>query len=156
VERLRQLRAVGSLYVFDFKTDATLPWMIGVATAAIALYIVRLDSRLNDYEISRHLLHRGIAFHTVLPLRKVSKSSIPRPIFSSIRSPGYFFTIEDFNVYIHRRDSLLRSPRGRAALLKGGIVWRLTVETIGIDECLEGPSIETIVHRRGLVHLQLI
>jgi hypothetical protein len=25
------------------------------------------------------------------------------------------------------------------------------VETIGVDECLEGPSIETIVHRRGLV-----
>ena len=152
VERLRQLRAVGNLYVFDFKTDATLPWMIGVATAAIALYIVRLDSRFNDYEISRHLLHRGIAFHTVLPLRKVPKSSIPPPIFSSIRSAGYIFTIEDFNVYIHRRDSLLRSPRGRTALLKGGIVWRLAVETIGVDECLEGPSIETIVHRRGLVH----
>ena len=152
VDRLRQLRAVGSLYVFNFKTDATLPWMIGVATAAIALYIVRLDSRFNDHEISRHLLHRGIAFHTVLPLRKVPKSSIPRPIFSSIRSPGYVFTIEDFNAYIHRRDSLLRSPRGRAALLKGGIVWRLAVETIGVDECLEGPSVETIVHRRGLVH----
>jgi hypothetical protein len=151
-ERLRQLRAVGSLYVFDFKTNATLPWRIGVATAAIALYIVRLDSRFNDYEISRHLLHRGIAFHTVLPLRNVPKSSIPHPIFPSIRSSGYVFTIEDFNVYIHRRDSLLRSPRGRAALLKGGIVWRLAVETISVDDCLEGPSIETSVHRRGLVH----
>ena len=151
-ERLRQLRVVGSLYVFNFKSDATLPWMIGVASAAIALYIVRLDPEFNDYEISRHLLHCGIAFHTLLPLRKVPKSPIPDTYFISFRSAGYVFTIKDFNDYIHRRDSLLRSPRGRAALLKGGIVWRLAVETIGVDECLEGPSIETNVHRRGLVH----
>ncbi|KIM34860.1 hypothetical protein M413DRAFT_14867 [Hebeloma cylindrosporum] len=152
VERLRQLRAVGSLYVFDFKTDATLPWMIGVATAAIALYIVRLDSRWNDYEISRHLLHQGIDFHTLLRLRKIPKSPIPRIFSPSIRSAGYVFTVQDFDLYVHRRDSLLRSPRGRAALLKGGIVWRLAVGIIGIDECLEGPSIETVVHRRGLIH----
>lgn len=152
VQRLRQLRAVGSLYVFDFKTDATLPWMIGVATAAIALYIVRLDSRWNDYEISRHLLHQGIAFHTLLRLRKIPKSPILRTFSPSIRSAGYVFTVQDFDLYVHRRDSLLRSPRGRAALLKGGIVWRLAVGIIGIDECLEGPSIETVVHRRGLIH----
>ena len=109
-ERLRQLRVVGSLYIFNFKSDATLPWMIGVASAAIALYIVRLDPEFNDYEISRHLLHRGIAFHTLLPLRKVPKSPIPDTYFISFRSAGYIFTINDFNDYIHRRDSLLRSP----------------------------------------------
>jgi hypothetical protein len=152
-DRLRRLRVVGNVYVFDFKCDATLPWMIGVASAAIALYIVRLDPRLNDYEISRHLLHRGIAFHTLLPLRTIPKSPIPDlgTNFHSIRSAGYVFTTRDFDAYINRRDALLRSPRGRAALLKGGIVWRLAVETIGVDECLEGPSIETIVHRRGLL-----
>ena len=26
------------------------------------------------------------------------------------------------------------------------------METIGVDECLEGPSIEMYVHRRGLVY----
>ncbi len=60
--------------------------------------------------------------------------------------------MEDFNAYVHRRDSLLRTPRGRVALLKGGIVWRLAVEVIGVDECLDGPSVETLVHRRGLVY----
>ena len=151
-EHLRQLRVVGSLYLFNFKSDATLPWMIGVSSAAIALYIVRLDPEFNDYEISRHLLHRGIAFHTLLPLRKVPKSPIPDTYCISFRSAGYIFTTNDFHDYIHRRDSLLRSPRGRAALLKGGIVWCLAVETIGVDKCLEGPSIETYVHRQGLVY----
>lgn len=151
-DRLRRLRVVRSVYVFDFKSDATVPWMIGVANAAIAFYIVRLDPRLN--EISRHLLHNGIAFHTVLSLRTIPKPPrIPDlgTTFHSIRSAGYVFTVQDFDAYVHRRDALLRSPRGRAALLKGGIVWRLAVEAIGIDECLEGPSIEMIVHRRGLV-----
>jgi len=151
-ERLRQLSLVGSLYVFNFKTDATLPWMIGVSSAAIALYIVRLDPRLNDYEISRHLLRCGIAFHTVLPLVKIPKSRIPHVDFSSIRSAGHIFTLDDFNAYVIYRDSLLRSPRGRAALLKGGIVWRLAMETVSVNECLEGPSFEALVHRRGLVH----
>ena len=153
-DRLRRLRVVGSVYVFDFKSDTTVPWMIGVANAAIALYIVHLDPRLNDYEISRHLLHSGIAFHTVLPLRTILKPPCVPDLgttFRSTRSVGYIFTVQDFDVYVHRRDALLRSPQGRAALLKGGIVWRLAVETIGIVECLEGPSIETIVHRRGLV-----
>ena len=26
------------------------------------------------------------------------------------------------------------------------------MEVIGVEECLEGPSLETLVHRRGLVH----
>ncbi len=151
-DRLQKLSRVGNLYVFDFKSEATLPWMIGVTSAAVALYIVRLDPRYNDYEVSRCLLHRGVAFHTVLPLRRIPKSPFPDTIPSSTRSPGYQFTVDDFNAYVHRRDSLLRTPRGRAALLKGGIVWRLAEEVIGIDECLEGPSVETLVHRRGHVY----
>jgi hypothetical protein len=151
LDRLRKLTLVGNLYVFNFESEATLPWMIGMTSAAVALYIVRLDPRYNDYEIARCLLHRGVAFHTVRPLRSILKSPIPHTVPSSTRSPGYVFTIEDFNAYVYRRDSLLRTPRGRAALLKGGIVWRLAVEVIGVDECLEGPSVETLVHRRGHV-----
>jgi len=151
-EHLQQLSLVGSLYIFNFKTNATLPWMIGVSSAAIALYIVCLDFWFNDYEISQHLLHCGIAFRTILPLEKIPKSPIPDVHFPSIHSAGHIFTLDDFNAYKHHWDSLLRSPRGRAALLKGGIVWWLAMETVGVNECLEGPSIEAIVHRQGLVH----
>ena len=33
-------------------------------------------------------------------------------------------------MYEERRNSLLRQPRGRAALMKGGIVWRLALEVL--------------------------
>jgi hypothetical protein len=36
--------------------------------------------------------------------------------------------------------------------LKGGIVWRLAVETLNLEKCLEGPSVEVVVHRRGKIY----
>jgi hypothetical protein len=35
-------------------------------------------------------------------------------------------------------------------MLRGGIVWRLVVETLSFDDALRGPSLATTVHRNGL------
>ncbi|KAF8177828.1 hypothetical protein BJ912DRAFT_856650 [Pholiota molesta] len=45
--------------------------------------------------------------------------------------------------------SLLSSPRGRAAILMGGIVGRIAKEYISVDAVLHGPSIEITTHRVG-------
>jgi len=42
------------------------------------------------------------------------------------------------------------SPRGRAALLRGGIVARIAREHIAIDSALLGPSSAVIAHRLGM------
>jgi hypothetical protein len=57
-----------------------------------------------------------------------------------IRFPNYQFTTHDYAVYLRDRESLLLQPKGRAALLQGGIVWRLALETVGMEAALEGPS----------------
>ena len=46
----------------------------------------------------------------------------------------------DYLAYETRRDAFLSQPRARAALLKGGIVWRLAREHIHVEDVLNGPS----------------
>ncbi|KAJ7089907.1 hypothetical protein C8R44DRAFT_596373, partial [Mycena epipterygia] len=58
------------------------------------------------------------------------------------RPAGYSPTLVDLGVYIQRRDTFLRSSRGRAALFYGGIVGRLARLVLSDSEdiaCL-GPS----------------
>ena len=38
---------------------------------------------------------------------------------------------EDFERYVRKRNAFFNQSRTRAALLKGGIVWRLAVEVLG-------------------------
>ncbi|KAH8115503.1 hypothetical protein DFH11DRAFT_1488066, partial [Phellopilus nigrolimitatus] len=60
------------------------------------------------------------------------------------RPKGYVPDDLDYGVYEDRvRDLLADSSRARAALMTGGIVWRLAVEFIGVEgvKCvLDGPS----------------
>ena len=59
-----------------------------------------------------------------------------------LRKRDHPFTLSDFYAYEEARDSLLRSdPRiGRAALLSGGILWRLAIECLMPDIVLEAPG----------------
>jgi hypothetical protein len=53
----------------------------------------------------------------------------------------------EYNYYEALRDRFLRSARGRAAFLMGGIVWRLAFETLGTgaeQRVLSGPSGEIL------------
>lgn len=81
----------------------------------------------------RQMMERGISF-TIFWHTK------PR-IFSPLSSVGsmyappfhpekYIFTQEDYKTYISRRLDLFRDPAvARAALLQGGIVWQLALES---------------------------
>ncbi|KIK02360.1 hypothetical protein K443DRAFT_6143 [Laccaria amethystina LaAM-08-1] len=130
-----------SWFVFDFGEDASVPWRLAVTTAADALFVCRLDSRFVDVDIARFLAERGIAFHTLiprltLPIRSVCPDVLP---YLPHRPPGYTFTKLDYEVYLHCRSQILRRPRVRAAVLRGGQLWRLTIGSLSIDEILHGP-----------------
>jgi len=147
------IRPVKGLYMFDFGDRATRPWMLAVEKAAVAMYIVRMDPAWTDYEIARSLVHRGIAFYTMRALPCIHSTPIPHTEPTTIRPPGYQFTVDDYRAYSRRREALLLgTPRGRAALLKGGIIWRLAVETLNLEKSLDGPSTEVVVHRRGKIY----
>ncbi|TFK58521.1 hypothetical protein BDN72DRAFT_906660 [Pluteus cervinus] len=55
---------------------------------------------------------------------------------------GQDFTPGDYEIYMRQRVSFLRSPRGRAALMSGGYLWRFAVEVVSIQQALLQPSTE--------------
>ena len=59
---------------------------------------------------------------------------------------GYKPNSSDYAEYELIRNTFLREPRGRAALLMGGIVWRLAIEVLGTAPATDGPSF----HPQGL------
>ncbi|KAJ6601700.1 hypothetical protein DFH09DRAFT_900336, partial [Mycena vulgaris] len=76
--------------------------------------------------IIRNLVELGVEFYPSWkrpaghePLAPPSQLTLGR------RPAGYKPTLVDFGVYVQRRDTFLRSSRGRAALFYGGIVGRL-------------------------------
>ncbi|PIL30339.1 hypothetical protein GSI_07524 [Ganoderma sinense ZZ0214-1] len=58
------------------------------------------------------------------------------------RPTNYVFNVADFCAYEEFRDHFLQAnPRiGRAALLAGGILWRLAIESVERDLVLDGPN----------------
>lgn len=142
-------------HVFDFKEAATVPWMVALPNAIDALYVCRLEnkggSQITDFEVARELLYHGIQFSTLLPVKPLPCFDAP-PITVPIRLPGYKFTEDDYYAYEQQRAALLSDPRiARAALLRGGIVWRLAVATLSFDDVLEGPTTAATLQRRGIV-----
>ncbi|KJA12735.1 hypothetical protein HYPSUDRAFT_100680, partial [Hypholoma sublateritium FD-334 SS-4] len=51
---------------------------------------------------------------------------------------------EDYDEYLRRREILLRSHRGRAALMYGGIVARIARDVLDVNEVLKGPSTQAV------------
>ena len=153
IERFDEKDRSEKWYVFDFKDRASVPWMIAVRHVANALYICRLDrpgqKPLLDFEVARELLNRGIQFSTLHPLKSLPPTFAPS-VTVPVRLFGYEFTVEDYHAYEQERAALLKDPRiARAALLRGGIVWRLAVATMSFDDVLQGPTIAATVFRRG-------
>ena len=138
------------LYLFDFQQAASAPWIIAVPDPTNALFLCRLDASLTDYDLARELLNRGIRFHTLLPLPCIHPSP-PVAVSVPIRLPGYKFTPQDYHAYVQERSALLADARvARAALLRGGIVWRLAMATLCFDDVLRGPSVAATLYRQGV------
>ena len=137
--RLKFLRRFGSLFVFDFGASATCKWILAVEKASIALWLCRLDNRLDERELSLELSRHGIPHRTLIPL-PASSIRMPPCLPLPVRLEGYVFTKSDYTSYVSATRSLLRSRRvARVALMAGGIAWRLAVEE-GFDLVYDGPT----------------
>ncbi|TFK58803.1 hypothetical protein BDN72DRAFT_781567 [Pluteus cervinus] len=117
---------------------ATTKWKVAVPAAADVLTILRLNSQCTDYEIARFLLVNGIPFHT-LRLTYAPALRQSRNIALEWRSMAYTFTVDDYHAYHSRLVSFLTTSRGRAALLEGGIVWRIAKDIVSFSDALQGP-----------------
>ncbi|EIW58372.1 uncharacterized protein TRAVEDRAFT_124826 [Trametes versicolor FP-101664 SS1] len=69
------------------------------------------------------------------------------------RPPSFRPTEWDYRAYEARAYEILSSPRGRAAVLHGGIVWRLAMEILGGHPqqlANTGPSTDVFVHSQAI------
>ena len=63
---------------------------------------------------------------------------------------SYIFKPNDYEVYICHHAHFIKSPRGCAALLRGGIVAQIAREHIGLESAMLGPSSVVTVHLIGM------
>jgi hypothetical protein len=122
-------------------------WVLVVSDPATALQCARSGWGPRKLDIVRELVHRGIQFNTMesLPRNPKSIPSYTRHCHSlGSRPAGYKPDLLDYQSYERTRDSYLRQPHARAALLGGGIVWRLSFDALGISPVLDGPTVDAI------------
>jgi hypothetical protein len=124
-------------------------WELVLREAATALQCLRHDWGPSLVHIARHLLEMGIPFSTRLcvpPPYPTLRRGFHTNLGLGWRQQGYKPDYADYVAYATTRDSFLRLPHARAALLKGGIVWRLAIEVTGCFAALEGPSEHVLKH----------
>ncbi|KAF8057991.1 hypothetical protein FPV67DRAFT_1676758 [Lyophyllum atratum] len=147
--RLRLFRKVFSgprddevWYMFDLGQTATTKWHLAVQNARDALVICRLPDDSTEIEIAQYLLRYGIYFHTLQSAKTIlraKKRPFP-PCVLPTRPKDYTFGNKDYDAYVLQRDAIFSQPSSRAALMRGGFVWRLTVPNVSFGAVLDGPS----------------
>jgi hypothetical protein len=112
---------------------------VAVDSAATALECYRRSWTTPD-DVVRHLLETGKSFRTYIPRSPPPMLVRPTHVSLGYRDKNYIFDQMDYRAYEERRDLFFKQPHARAALLKGGIIWRLAMESIGPDVAIMGPS----------------
>ena len=145
------------LFVFSSPPSNACCWVLGVHSPAVALYLCRyiLENchAHTILTIAHHLLDQGVRFQTLLALTcSPWQLTVKEPYQpKTYRLVSHTFTTADFDVAMLACQSVLTSPQGRAALLRGRIVGRIAREFLSIDGVLDGPSVEVTAHRVGYI-----
>lgn len=130
-----------TLFLFDFGQVATVPWKLAVKNASTALLICRLEDKMDELEILRLLLQNGIPFHTFAPTKSLSRTRKVTPTVLPLRREDHIFTVADYDAFQTRlSDFLMNSRRARAALMRGGHSWRVSVRFVDFGEVESGPT----------------
>ncbi len=132
---------IGAVFMFDLAAGSSQKWKLATTTARHALMICRLDPQMREDEIARFLVTRGVPFRTLQ-----SSTTLPRTPFipqMTIKTPyrpsGYQFNLQDYTAYTIQYRYFLLNPRSRAALMKGGYVWRVAIPAVSIATVISGP-----------------
>jgi hypothetical protein len=129
-------------------------WHLVVEDPVTALECCRRDLGPSIVDIARVLLLSGKPFTTcvrpVTPGHVTPSLRRRDPVGLGWRQMGYKGDSRDYAGYEDRRTAFLAQPRGRKAVLEGGIVWRLAINTVEIAQVLSGPSDEVFEYGRAI------
>ncbi|KAF8189076.1 hypothetical protein BJ912DRAFT_1106291, partial [Pholiota molesta] len=153
-------RPSSELFVFCGHRSVASNWLLGVHSPDVALYVCRYilsnPGAHTVVTVATRLLERGIPFRTLLALQCSPRHrylTITQPYNpTSFRFANHVFTPQDFEASMLQCQTVLSQPQGRAALLRGGIIWRIAKEFLSVDGVLSGPSVEVTAHRVGYLH----
>lgn len=142
----------GKLYCIEpigQQSDRDSQWLLLVDSAATAVQCLRQCWGPSRHDVARRLLEMGIPFRTLRALHHLPLPRQPSGPYIGLgwRSQAYKPDLVDYASYTSARNALLRLPHARAALLKGGILWRLAMEALEANDALQGPS--DIVYSHG-------
>lgn len=104
---------------------------IQVQYASLVVEAFRTAMWTSIKHLSVHFLLRGTSFHPCRTLEDPFRAQAGSHSGLGFRPKNYKPTLHDFKAYLDRRDQLLLDPSVvRAALLHGGIIWRLAVDSL--------------------------
>jgi hypothetical protein len=131
-----------TLYMLELGSQAIFTWRLAMTSASDALMVCRLDAKFNEYHIVEFLLTNGIAFHTLQPSSTLLRTpDMPRPSLMPLTRPEeYKFGSRDYLAYREHCHAVLSHPRGRAALMHGGFMWRIAFRSVMREAVYSGPS----------------
>lgn len=131
--------------------DGDSDWVVAVRDPLTVNQILRERFSSSTDQLVSLLVQKGVAFKTLCPYPRPYDLMWPAPdmpmftdkvaLGMGVRiDPEKSFTVSDYYRYMRTRDEVLRGCDGRAALLAGGILWRLAMDGMGSDAASDGPG----------------
>ena len=132
----------GPLFMFNFHERSTVKWKLTVTSATHALLVCRLHSDFKEKDIALYFLRRGIPFYTLQESNTLHRvlHDTEKPSQRPVRPVDHKFTLLDYTTYLDQCRVLMQQKRLRAALLRGGYLWRVALSAMYFDAVLDGPS----------------
>ncbi|KAJ7099600.1 hypothetical protein C8R43DRAFT_907503 [Mycena crocata] len=139
----------GRIYYVVAETCNACHLYILLESATTTLEIVRQGWGPSLQDVISNLLRRGVPFFTCFRCDEVPTGKPGgRNPYSGLgfRPENYKPDHHDYQTYVALRSVFLQSPRGRAALLSGGIIGRLARALVPDEEVLRGPSDDATIN----------
>lgn len=176
---VQKIMAEGRTYwrIIRRQGDWDLDWELLICDAASVLEAQRRGMGPAVIDLVTSLVDRGMRFHTVVtpgfhhPSRWVltrEKHTAQQVLSGHLLGIGLegprerravrlplqegqtTFSLDDYRLYECLRDELLQKPHARAAVMRGGIVWRLSCAVVPVGAVLNGPSHEVYAYSHPL------
>ena len=141
-------------YIVSSKKDSMVPRVLEFCDPAFVLECLH-QQEPTMHELAISLSQHRVPFNTCLRHSQIDTTSVPH-----IHRPfklGWCKLLDwgshlEYNFYIESHNTLLNCPHGHAALLEGGIIWRLAINGLGsLVETLILDSPSSDVLKNGIV-----